>query len=154
VYFLLDPGAAACHRGLYLRFDKRGPCKAVSILIPFLPAPTVSPVMLKHALPCLLFLPAVALAECDVVRVEGALNLVVGPNATSCFVGGFRESFLADLHQALAAQQESARAAEAAETAAAAEMEAARAARVQRRPAPNMLAPAPTEPGGRYYGQR
>jgi hypothetical protein len=111
-------------------------------------------VMLKHALPCLVFLPAAALAECGVVRVEGALNLVVGRNATSCFVAGFRESFLADLHQALAAEQESERVADAAEAAAAAEMEAARAARVRRRPAPNKLAPAPAEPGGRYYGQR
>lgn len=105
--------------------------------------------MLKPAILCLLFLPAIALAECGVVRTEGVVNILVGRNATTCFVGGFRETFLADLGAGIAEQEQTARAA-----AEAAREAAARSAAPKRRSSPYLLAPAPGEPAQRYYGQR
>lgn len=96
--------------------------------------------MLKRLLLSFLLLPALAAAECGVVRAEGAMNIVVGRNATNCFSGaGFRETFLANLNAALEAES-AARARE-------------RQAPLARRK-PNVLVPDPVAPGGSYYGQR
>lgn len=59
--------------------------------------------MLKRLCLLLLFLPALARAECGFVRdATGTLSIIVGKNASTCFGdGNFREAFIADLTEAV-----------------------------------------------------
>ncbi len=86
-----------------------------------------------------LILPALAHAECGVVRADGGLNIVVGSAQGNCLSGAaFRQDFLARLNQALA------------------EEEAAREARLRAlttRSGPPVV-PGRATVGGRYFGQR
>jgi len=85
----------------------------------------------------ILFVPALALAECGVERADGALNVLVGAKGGCFSREGFREAFLNDVHRELAAQ---------------AARESRTRVATRRRPPPSLQAPAQT--GGRYYGQR
>lgn len=89
----------------------------------------------------LALMPALAWAECSVVRGNGSVNLVVGRSVASCFSSGqVREAFLEDLKKGIAAEEATSRS-----------VPSARA-----RVAPPARPPRPVdgEPGGRYYGQR
>jgi len=94
--------------------------------------------MPKLLLLTILFVPALALAECDVVHADGALNVLVGAKGGCFSREGFREAFLNDVSRGLAAHQ--------------ATRESRPRATTRRRPPPSLQEPA--QMGGRYYGQR